>query len=201
MNCQFIIGLLRLNQLRRIILFFLLGFSYVSTLLAQEVHPNSLSVVKQWNDANGRNNLSIKVSAACNPSKPPFDGHPTGIHVVLNNRKGKVHVNYEDSSYAMEMIAFHKKYIWFSQYKKTKVVFIPFFYCGNEDTEVKLSYILVFDNKYFTYHFKFKKDEDGNCLAVDDIDSSIKNLPVALQQVFGKKLKFGYTKIHNFYSN
>lgn len=61
---------------------FLLLLSILSiSLEAQVMEPDSIMVNQTWTDNNGSNELSVRVYAACNPDKPPFDGHESEIRV------------------------------------------------------------------------------------------------------------------------
>lgn len=161
------------------------------------MEPDSLIINKTWNDRNGENNLYIRVYAACNPDKPPFDAHLTQIQAHLKNASRNLKIEYDEPDYQMCMIFLSEKDIWFHDVNGIKAVFIPFTYCGNEDTTVLLSYIILYKKHKYLFHFTFECNEDfedGSECILDEKSArkQIKKLPKELREVLFNHLKENY---------
>lgn len=178
-------------------LFFLLMIGSQPTI-AQIVQTDSIEINKEWKDKNGENKLTVNVNALCNPDKPPFDGHKTKIRALLKNKNFVQEIIFDDKAYQMEMILFRERDIWFTEYNGNKAVFIPFFYCGNADNDVKASFIIFYNRKKYLYHLKFYCNEEGRCkLNEPNINLKLKGLPKEVRDEFAKKLKT-FTKASQF---
>ncbi|WP_343534910.1 hypothetical protein [Pedobacter sp.] len=178
-------------------LFFLLMIGS-QPAIAQIVHTDSIEIHKVWKDKNGENKLTVNVNALCNPDKPPFDGHKTKLRALLKNKNFAQEIIFDDKNYQMEMILFREKDIWLTEYKGNKAVFIPFFYCGNADNDVKVSFIIFYNRKKYLYHIKFYCNEEGKCnLNEPNINLKLKGLPKEVRDEFAKKLK-AFTKASQF---
>lgn len=191
MNYQSIIENLQMKVLLK--LFFLLAF-FPNKITAQVVKVDSISISKEWKDCNGTNKLIVNVNALCNPDEPPFDGHKTKIDVSLKNKKHSLNVQFDDPAYQMEMIAFNEKNIWFYSLKGAQAVFIPFTYCSNSDSDKKLSYIILYNNKKYLYHIPFKCSEDDDCVLNEDLNKSMSDLNSKIRAELIKKIQSHYKK-------
>jgi hypothetical protein len=165
------------------------------------MYPDSIVISKKWNDKNGLNLLTIRVNALCNPNRPPFDGHITVIESSLKNDRHKLSIKYNEDDYQMKMIYFEEKDIWFYKYNGIQAVFIPFFYCSNIDSEGTVSYIILYDNKKYLYHFNFTCDNEfafldekgGKCkLRTKNLNQKLKDLPNALRETLINFIKTHY---------
>jgi len=195
MNYQSIIESLQVKVLLRF--FFLIAF-FSNKVESQVVKVDSISISKEWKDCNGMNRLTVNVNALCNPNEPPFDGHKTMIDVSLKNKKHSLNVQFDDPDYQMEMIAFSEKNIWFYSLKKVQVAFIPFTYCSNSDSEKKLSYIILYNDKKYLYHIPFKCTEDDDCVLNEDLNKSMSDLNPKIKTELIKKIQSHYKKGSDF---
>ncbi len=195
MNYQYIIENLRAIVLLRIICLLVL---FPNMGITQVVKVDSIAVSKEWKDCNGKNTLKVEVNALCNPDEPPFDGHKTMINATLKNKNNELNVTFDDPDYQMEMIAFNEKNIWFYTLKRTKAVFIPFSYCSNSDTDIKLSYIVMYNDKKQLYHISFKCSEDEDCVLNEDLNDTIKGLDPKIKAELIKQIKSNYKKVADF---
>ena len=196
MNYQFITGNLQRIQWHKMQLFFFLMLYIPSQ--AQTILPDSIMIHKSWNDKNGKNKLTVKVNALCNPNRPPFDGHETKIEAEIRNAGGSQEIVYNDEDYQMEMILFRENDIWLEEFNKIKAVFIPFFYCGNSDSDIKASFIIFYNTKKYLYHINFHCTENGTCKVTDDLNTKLKELSPKLRNSFIKSLKSKYKKYSDF---
>ena len=195
MNYQSIIENLKAKVLLRLLL--LVAF-LPNEVVSQVVKVDSISISKEWKDCNGMNKLTVNVNALCNPDEPPFDGHKTMIDVSLKNKKHSLSVQFDDPDYQMEMIAYSEKNSWFYNLKKAKVVFIPFSYCSNSDSEKKLSYIILYNDKKYLYHIPFKCTEEDDCVLNADLNKSMSDLNPKIRTELIKKIKSHYKKGSDF---
>lgn len=195
MNCQFIIENLKAKVLLKLSLLFVF---FPNKIVSQVVKTDSISIVKEWKDCNGKNTLNVTVNALCNPEEPPFDGHKTIIEAHLNNKRHKLEVEFDDPNYQMEMISFSEKNIWFYSLKGVNAVFIPFTYCSNSDSEKRLSYIVFYNGNKQLYHIDFKCTEDENCALNEDLNKLLSDLNPKLRAELVKKIKSKYKKAIDF---
>ncbi len=193
MNYPFIIG--NLVAIRHHKIVWLLAILYCNIATAQEIHADSITVQKKWTDKNGKNLLTVKVNALCNPSKMPIDGHPTKFEAKLETKQKKFEIEYDDSAYQMEMILFDEKEIWFYELNKVKAVFIPFQYCSNADNDLKVSYAVFYGNQQFLFHFRFRCNENGNCKINEDLNKKLFILQPKLKKALIEKLHKKYRQI------
>ena len=195
MNYQSITESLKAKVLLKFL--FLIAF-FPNKIVSQVVKVDSISISKAWKDCNGKNVLTVNVNALCNPNEPPFDGHKTMIDVHLKNKKHSLDVKFDDPDYQMEMIAFSEKNIWFYTIKQSKVVFIPFTYCSNSDSDKRLSYIILYNDKKYLYHIPFKCSEDEDCFLNEDLNKSMSDLNPKIKAELIKKVESHYKKVSDF---
>ena len=195
MNYQSIIENLKVKALLKFL--FLIAL-FPNKIVAQVVKVDSISILKEWKDCNGKNTLNVKVNAVCNPNEPPFDGHKTKIDVQLKNKKYSLNLQFDDPDYQMEMIAFSEKNIWFYDLKKANVVFIPFTYCSNSDSVKRLSYIVLYNNKKYLYHLPFTCNEEEDCVLNEDLNKLLIDLNPKIKAQLIKKIQSQYRKTIDF---
>ena len=148
---------------------FLLSILGLGSIKAQVMEPGSVIANQAWEDRNGYNELYIKVYAACNPDKPPYDGHESEIQVRLKNKNHELNIHYELEDYQMQMLFFSQKNIRYFNFEKIRAVFIPFSYCGNADTINRVSYIILYDDSSYLKHIDFYCTEAGKCKLLSDL--------------------------------
>lgn len=151
---------------------------------AQVMEPDSVVVNQTWTDNNGYNELYINVYAACNTEKPPYDGHKSKIQVRLRNEKHKLKIEYDEKKYQMCMILFNESDICYVDQNDVQIIFIPFFYCGNADSNIRVSYFILYNKLKFLRHIDFYCDEDGNCRLNDNLKKKLKGMPDYLKKEF-----------------
>lgn len=188
MNYPFIIESLQQNLQFKRFWGFIFAVGFFSFSQGQVMILDSLYIQKSWTDKNGINTLSINVNALCNPNKPPFDGQETKINAELVNNEFSLKQEYNDKDYQMEMLQFYEKDIWFYKYKEAQAVFIPFFYCANLDNEVKVSYIIFYNNSWLD-HFYYKCTEEGDCWLNDKLEKKVDDLSIKIRKELVKQLK------------
>jgi hypothetical protein len=160
--------------------------------------PDSITVTREWNDKNGHNLLTVRVNALCNPNKSFSEGFITVIEASLKNDSHNLSIRYNEDDYQMKMIYFEEKNIWFHKHEGIQAVFIPFFYCGNMDDENTVSYIILYDNEKYIYHFTYICDMEaysaygeGICKFETGLNRKLKKMPDVL-----KKILITYLKTH-----
>jgi len=177
-------------------LLFILFLSVPLIAYSQEMKTDSLIVVRNWTDSNGKNTLRIKVDAACNPEVPPYDAHPTKIEAWLRNDNYSTYIEYDDPNFEMEMIYLNESDICFGNgADRVRIVFIPFSYCGNADDDMIVSYIILYNNQKYLYHINTRDQSNnfaGPYLLDDDLDTKLKDLPENLRAEFLKLIKSKY---------
>jgi len=165
---------------------------------AQEMIPDTIIVQQEWNDKNGYNILNIIVGAACNPARDdkPQDAHETSIQVHLKNEKYTLSIAYYDDNYQSEMIFFYEGGIHYQNIRGIRAVFIPFFYCHNYNLSLKLSYVILYNNHSYLYHFDYEcceGDENAGCaLNNENLDEKFKNMYKPLRKKIEKYLTSSY---------
>lgn len=201
MNYLFIINQQLRNQLLKILAITAFIIASISPeKQAQVMEPDSVIVNQTWTDNNGVNELYIYVYAACNLQKPPYDGYKSKIQVKLKNEKYKLKIEYDEKNYQMCMILFKEDDIFYVNKNNTQIAFIPFFYCANADSEIKVSYFILYNNLKFLKHIYFYCDEDGNCRLNDNLNKKLKGMPEYLKKEFIDQLS-KYKTIDDFHQS
>lgn len=184
-------------------LFLLLLFMSLSNIKINgqdyPVPPDSVTIEKQWTDKNGQNRLRIRISALCEPLRTFPMGFESRIDVDLKHKKHELYIGYELEHYEMSMIMFYEEDIRYFKIKGVQAVFIPFFYCGNSDSTVRVSYIILYNDKAYLKHIDFYCSEAGDCELKDGVDGLI-DMPKPLRNRLIKELE-GYTEISNFHED
>ena len=112
-------------------------------------------------------------------------------------KKHFLNIAFDDLDYHMEMIAFSEKNIWFYNFKeKVEAVFIAFTYCRNSNK--KLSYIVLYNDKKYQYHISFRCNEEEDCLLNDDLDITFKELNPKIKETLIKKIKSKHKTVVDF---
>jgi len=167
---------------------------------AQESKRDSVTVLKNWEDRNGRNELTIHVAGLCGPESPPFDGSLTRIEANLKTSQADLNIVFDDEDYQMERILFYENDMEIVEIKKEKAVFIPFFYCGNFDNDIKVSYIIFYKNTGYSFHINFHCSEENGCKLNDDLKNKLAQIKDKnLKKVFEEKLKSMYKHSADFH--
>ncbi|WP_312555365.1 hypothetical protein [Empedobacter brevis] len=180
------------------LMFFLCFFCLLS--FAQESKRDSVTVLKNWEDRNGRNELTIHVAGLCGPESPPFDGSLTRIEANLKTSQADLNIVFDDEDYQMERILFYENDMEIVEIKKEKAVFIPFFYCGNFDNDIKVSYIIFYKNTGYSFHINFHCSEENGCKLNDDLKNKLAQIKDKnLKKVFEEKLKSMYKHSADFH--
>jgi len=181
-----------------IVILFFLSILSSEAIKAQVMEPDSIVLNQTWEDCNGYNELYIRVYAACNPEKPPYDGHESEIQVKLKNKKYELAVHYEleYDQYQMQMLLFSEENIRCFKIKKAKAVFIPFFYCGNSDSINRVSYIILHNNKSYLKHIDFYCSEDAKCKL---LENDLSDIPKSLKKILMQELENDKNKFEQNY--
>ncbi|MDR0227523.1 MAG: hypothetical protein LBI72_00410 [Flavobacteriaceae bacterium] len=189
-------------------IFFLLITSFVN---AQNYEADVTSTVKIWEDLTGNNSLYVRVDAACNNYDMkrmfPKIGAPTAVVAKLTNDDGGVTAMYEDKKFANQMLMFYEEGIWFKEFDGIQAVFIPLFYCSVKHGEkMPLSYIVLYDNQKYIYHFTFKCKPTvlGSCeisLSKSDLNKRLHQLPSVLKREFVAYIDKVYTTREDLFPN
>jgi len=167
---------------------------------AQESKRDSITVVKNWEDKSGRNELTVHIAGLCDPENPPFDGVSTKIQVNLKNNQVDLNIVFDDEDYQMERILFYENNIEVVEIKNEKAVFIPFFYCGNFDNDIKVSYIIFYKNTGYLFHINFHCSERNGCKLNDDLKNKLAPIKDKnLKKIFEEKLKSTYKHYADFH--
>ena len=162
------------------------------------VRPRPFDCKKEWTDKNGNNLLQIHVSALCTDNLTFMDGFKSKITVTLNNKKHDLKKSYDNENYQMSSISFYEQDIILEQIDGSTAVFVPFFYCGNMDSSVTVSYFIFYNKYKYIKHISFYCSEDGDCKLNDDIDKKLKGMPDVLKNCFLQQLS-KYKLIGNFH--
>lgn len=155
---------------------------------------DSLIVDRNYTDLFGKNKLQVKVINPCNSDSSIFDGALTQISVTLKNKK-TISYTYRHPDAQMSLIYFKKDEILIKDFNGKKTVFIPFYYCGGyESYDRKVSYIILYNNKTYSYHLDYYCKGEQNCSPVKSFEVLFKNLSPVIRPYFIKFL----TNKHKF---
>lgn len=149
--------------------------------------PDTINIKENWKDKNGMNTLYIIVNGACN-SETGYFGSRSSISVNLQNDKYILNVGYDEENYEMRMILFNKNDIVYKKKYGSQIVFIPFFYCANSDSIVRVSYIIFHNNQKYIKHIDFHCTESGNCKLKTNLKTELQEIPDYLKKEFQKQL-------------
>lgn len=191
MNFLFIIAQNERNlQDKVLLLIFCLFFSI--PIFSQDnnelIEPRSYNLEKSWFDKNGENSLLIHIENLCIPDKTIPMGFKSKITVRLKNNRYHLKTSYNNPDYEMSMISFYEDDLVLKSIDGADAVFIPIFYCGNSDSQVKVSYIILHNNKKYLKHIHFYCTEYGTCSLNDDLDKILKGMPDYLKKEFINQL-------------
>lgn len=178
---------------------------------AQEVDEDQVSVVKVWRDLNGDNRLYINVGATCNnyDSKRLFakQGYSSILSLELVNEENKVTTTYGERLPDDQMLMFYDEGIWFAEHEDIQAVFIPVFYCRPYfGAEMPLAYIVLYNGKRYMYYFDFfcgSRVSDTCSLAFSkrELGKKVSNLPAPLAKAFTEYLWKVYTSREDLFPN
>lgn len=206
MNYQFISDILLLNRLDKG--FSLLLFAIFTTQLnAQQIIPSSVSITKKWSDKNGQNTLIIDGRNLCNPDSEygAHDGFPSTVDVTLRNDKYIVNIqrNLTEETYMMYTWLIREKEIWLSECNSIQIVFIPLFYCGNADSDTRISYIILYENQkiFIDIRYDYNFEAFGYFKLRDDLKKKFNFVqPKKIRNEIVKQLKSKYTRQEEYES-
>lgn len=162
------------------------------------LEPDSISTVKTWTDNNGKNELTVSAFAACNYYDTWLhspDGYPSAITSTLKNDKRTVTAYYNLEDFMLQMLQFYDEGIWFKDIDGVQAVFIPVFYCAMLDSDMKLSYIVIYDkHKYvFNFNFLWHEGSENVTMVEPNLDKKLRKMPEKLKSVFKNYLINNYT--------
>ena len=153
---------------------------------------DSLVTYRRYKDALGTNSLMVKVINPCNADSSVFDGALAQITVTLKNTKS-ISYTYRHPDPEMSLIDFRKDEIVLRDFNGKKAVFIPFYYCGGYETyDRKVSYIILYNNKSYSYHLDYYCKGAQDCSPVKSFETQFKDLPPAIRLYFIKFLNNKY---------
>ncbi len=180
-----------LNMLKTIIL-----LVSAFAIFSAQAQQGLVTHTQRFVDKNGTQQIKVVVQGACNPNDDlPDDGKPTSIKATISNGAKKQHMFYNEPDYQMLSIYFTKKDIWTKVIDSSTLVFIPFYYCSNMDSEVTLSFFVFYNNQKALHHVVYKcaEEEKGSCVLKSKKWDQKLNLPLnakkALLSFISKKYK------------
>lgn len=190
--------------MKRIMLIALLSIAYLS-INAQQMIPDSVATTKIWIDKNGRNELKVDLFTAFNDYSDItcHDGHPSIITATLKNEKHNLKIQYSLEDYMLKMLKFYDEGIWFHNIDGVQAVFIPFFYNAMLDSEMLLSYIILYDNKKFLYHFNYLWEEGSENVKLVEpkLDKRLHRIPLEVRTIFKDYLIKNYKTTEDIVPN
>lgn len=162
-------------------------------------HQDSLIISKNFKEGTVFNTLTVKVINPCNSEKERFDGPVTIISAVVKNKNysDRFVYNYPDAQSGL--INLKPDHIAVYPIRKHQAVFIPFTYCGNWDNDTKVSCIILYNRKKYLYHISYYCGEDGKCKVNENLDMTLKDLPLPLKSKVMKDLETQYHDSSDFY--
>ena len=83
---------------------------------------------------------------------------------------------------------------------RKKINLINLLFNSESNNSVKLYYSNVFD-KYFRYHYEYKRDEENELLFKDDFENEFKEIFSELPKIFQYKLENLFVKVLSFFYN
>ncbi len=135
-----------------------------------------------YQDKYGNNTLHIKVTNPCDEASTKFDGPLTQMDALLKNEKGSISSSYRYPYPQMSLIKFVKEEIHLQDLSGRSAAIIPFYYCGGyESYDMKVSYMVFFENKHYVFHLDFYCGEGKDCKPVKSLKSTLKVLPKDLR--------------------
>lgn len=186
----------RLHKIFALILFFLFSIP----LNAQQIIPSSVHITKEWKDKNGKNTLIIDGRNLCNLDSEygARDGIPSFVNVRLESNKEKVNFQCKlaKEEYMMHTWLIREREIWLSECCSVQIVFIPLFYCGNADSDTRISYIILYGGQKLFVHIQYTYEftASGYFVLNDDLEKKLDFVrPKKLRTQIIKQLKTKYT--------
>ncbi|WP_146191026.1 hypothetical protein [Sphingobacterium athyrii] len=150
----------------------------LASVYVKMVLLDSIVTERGYQDIYGKNMLHVKVTNPCNADSSRFDGLLSHIEVQLKNNKGKTSVTYKHPHPQMSLIQFIQEEIHIKDLGGRKAAIVPFYYCGGyESYDMKVSYIVLYENKSYIFHLDYYCGEGVECKPVRTLQATLKNLP------------------------
>lgn len=182
MNYQFTIQKMK-SLATSLIVFFVIpvcGQKSVNNSLKM-YYQDSLIINKNFKERSVSNKLTVKVINLCDSEKERFDGAVTIISAAVKNKKYSDSIVYNYPYAQSGLINLKANNISNYNINKHQAILIPFTYCGNWDNDTKVSYIILYNHKKYLYHIKYYCGEDGKCKLNDNLNTTLKDLPLTLR--------------------
>lgn len=80
------------------------------------------------------------------------------------------------------------------------MVFIPFFYCANADSNIEVSYFILHNHLKYFKQINFYCGEEGYCKLNEDLKEKLKDMPDYLKKEFINQLA-KYKDITDFHQD
>ena len=199
MSCKFNLNNLQQNRQPKIFVLVLVVLFSIP-LRAQEIAPLSVFITMEWSDKNGRNKLTIDGNDLCDPDSEygAIDGFPSSVNVTLENKNHKVNAQYNlsEEDYMMHTWLIRGREIWMSECESVQIVFIPLFYCGNADSDTRISYIILYGGQvlFVDVQYLYEFSDPGYFRLNDDLEKKIKSVrSKKLRTKIIEQLKTKYT--------
>ena len=204
MNYQFITE--NLQQNRRHKIFVLVLFVLFSiTLSAQQIIPASVLITEEWSDKNGKNILTIDGRNLCNLDSEygAVDGFQSSINVNLKNDNQTVSLqsSLTEEECMMQTWLIREQEIWLSECDSVQIVFIPLFYCGNADSDTRISYVIFYGGQKLFVHinYLYEFSADGYFRLNDDLKKKVNFVKQKkLRAIIIEQLKTKYTNLEEY---
>ncbi|MET7001502.1 hypothetical protein [Chitinophaga defluvii] len=173
----------------------------IAATTLQRLTRASIVVRKTFHDVFGENNLQVKVINPCNTDSSIFDGALTQIEAILKNKKTTI-LTYRHPDAEMSLIHFVKEEIHIRDFGGKKAVFIPFYYCGGYETyDRKVSYLILYDNKKYTFHIDYYCKGAQDCKPVNSLAILLKDLSPVIRPYFITYLNKKHTSRNSFHQD
>ena len=118
------------------------------------------------------------------------------------NEKHELQVTYDEEDYEMLMILLYEDKISYYDLKGKRAVLIPFFYCGNADSEAIIHYIVLYNKEsYLLKIHYYQEEEEIEYIYVlnDNLKEVTKDiLTPKLRKHFIKQVKEKYAQYEDF---
>lgn len=86
------------------------------------------------------------------------------------------------------MIPFNKNEISYKKRGNSQIIFIPFSYCGNADSHVKVSCFILHNDLKYLKHINSFCEESEHCKLTDNLKKKLKDMPKYLRKEFKRQL-------------
>jgi len=161
-----------------LLIYFFMGSASLSYAIGQEAQPfDTIATELTYQDAYGKNTLSVKVTNPCNAESSRFDGPLTQIEAQLKNKTGTISVVYTYPYPQMSLIHFVKEEIHLQDLGGRTAVIIPFYYCGGYESYDRIvSYIVLYENKNYIFRLDYYCGDGVDCKPVQSLKVMLRGL-------------------------